>query len=362
MNKITKIIIGCVVVVVLVFIGVHSDTKNTNIKIGALMPLTGFGSYWGEPAVKGIEIAQKDLESIYGIGSVSISVEDSQSDAVKAVSGAQKLLSLDKVDALYTEFSGISSAVSPVAQQAGKTLVYSTYNQAIVDRNPHSIKTFISFEVACKKLVEYVNDSNKKFLIISSIGDTAPFCARGLETAVSKNNIKVIDAFAGKDFRTLLLQQADFKPDYIIPIMYEDGSYALLKQIDELNMNIEVFSYKQDVATDKNISELPFEATNNVIYFEAPISTEFVAKIRAVHPDMSDDDIQGAANAYQSMIVLGIGLAECPDKNAECVINTLANKKDFPFSGYQHMEFNDRVLTSDLILGKIQNGERVVIE
>jgi ABC-type branched-subunit amino acid transport system substrate-binding protein len=362
MNKITKIIIGCVVVAVLVLIGVNLDTKNTNIKIGALMPLTGFGSYWGDPAVKGIELAKKDLESIYGIGSVSISIEDSQSDAVKSLSGAQKLLSIDKVDALYTEFSGISAAVSPVAKDAGKTLVYSSYNQEILNRNALSLKTFVSFEVACKKFAGYLNDSNKKILIISTIPDTAPFCARGLETAIPKSNIKVIDAFAGKDFRTLLLQQSEFNPDYIIPIMYEDGSYALLKQISELKIKVQVFSNKQDLATDKNIAELPFEATNNVIYFEAPISSEFIAKIRAAHPDMSDDDIQGAANAYQSMIALGIGLAECPDKSAECVTNYLANKKDFPFVGYEHMVFENRVLSSDLILGRIQNGERVVIQ
>ncbi|MEI6553465.1 MAG: ABC transporter substrate-binding protein [bacterium] len=364
MKKIIKIVLGIVVVLAVVFLISRNSASGEKIKIGALMPQTGFGAYWGGPGVKGIELAKKDLETMYGKGNVKIVIEDSQSDNAKAVSGAQKLLSVDKVDGLYTEFSGIGSAVSPIAKSADKTLVYSTYNQKIADDNQLSLKTFLSFNEACSKFAKYVNDSNKKFLIISAVGDTAPYCADGLATVVGRENIKVVQGLSPKDtdFRTLLLQNKSFAPDYIIPIMYEDGSYALLKQANDMGIKAGFFSDKQDLATDKNIANLPAEATNNVVYFEARINQKFVDKIKAVYPELSNDDLQAAANSYQSIMALGIGLVECGNKSAECVTGKLANKSDLPLVGYENAKFVNRILESDLVFGKLVNKEKVEIK
>jgi len=307
-------------------------------------------------------LARIDLDNMYGKNQIEIIIEDTQSDNTKAVTAAQKMLSIDKVDAFYTEFSGVSAAVSPLAEDNNKILVYSTYNQKIADDNENSIKTFISFEVACEKFAKYLNDPNKRILIISAIGDTAPYCARGLESVIDKENVKIVEGFTGKDFRTLLLQNKEFDPDFIIPIMYEDGSLALLKQNYELGLNIGMFSNKQDMATDKILSELPTEATDNIFYFEAPIDGDFEKKIRVLYPEITDDEIQAAANSYQSMIALGVGLMECKDKSAGCVTQKLTNKNDFPYSGYENMEFENRVLSSELIFGYIKDRNRIELE
>jgi len=366
MKKIIKIVSVIVVVLILILLATRNSENSTNIKIGVIAPQTGFGAYWGGPVAKGVQMAEKDLENMYGKGKVKVTIEDSQSSAPKGVSAAQKLLSADKVDALYVEFSSVAYAVAPVAKSANKVMMYSAYNQKIVEENPNSIKTFLSFEVACREFVKKVDGSNKKYLIVSAVGDVASYCQSGLgEASVPMENIKVVQGLSPKDtdFRTILLQNKTFAPDYIVPIMYEDGSYSILKQANDMGIKAGFFSDKQDLVTEKNIANLPAEATNNVYYFEAPVNQIFADKIKKLYPNMNVDDIQAAANAYQSIMSLGIGLADCEkNKDVECVVNKLANKDDLPLVGYENAKFVNRILESDLVFGRVVNKQKVEIK
>ncbi|MES2215703.1 MAG: ABC transporter substrate-binding protein [Patescibacteria group bacterium] len=346
-----------VLIILVIIVVIKGAPKTRAISIGAVIPETGFGSYWGAPVRKGVEVAEADLQKKYGAENVHIFIEDSQSSVSVSATVAQKLLSVEKVDALYTEFSGISAAVSSIAQSARKVLVYSTFNQKIVEDNPMSIKTFVSFEVACDAFAQRLNDSSKKVLIISAIGDAAPYCKKGLEKTLADENIKVIEGFAGTDFRTVLLQNKEFDPDYIIPIMYEDGSYALLKQKGELGIPGELFCYRQDCVTQKVLKELPPAYTEGTLFFEVRIDELFAAKMKAKFPDMSDDDIQAAANAYQSIMVLGNALAQCSGAEATCVTSKIANLEDLSVPGYKDAFFRDRVLRSDIGIGEVKNGK-----
>ncbi|MCX6716065.1 MAG: ABC transporter substrate-binding protein [Candidatus Taylorbacteria bacterium] len=235
-----KIYILVAVIVVIVVVLTLSSGKSNKISIGAVIPQTGFGAYWGAPVLKGIAMAKEDLGKIYGAENVTIKIEDSQSAAPASVSAATKLLNVDKVDVIYTELSGSSSAVSPVVEEKKKAHIYSAYNQKIVEDNPYSVKTFISYDVVCGKLAETLVSTDKVF-IVSTIPDAGPYCLKALNKVLPPENIKDIEGFTGTDFRTLLLQNKSFNPDYIIPLMYEDGAFALLKQKGELRIAAKIF-------------------------------------------------------------------------------------------------------------------------
>lgn len=74
---------------------------------------------------------------------------------------------------------------------------------------------------------------------------------------------------------------------------------------------------------------------------------------------MTEDDIQAAANAYQSIMLLGEGLAQCSDKAASCVIPKISNIKTLENAGYRNAYISDRVLKSDLVIGVVEDGKIV---
>lgn len=344
-----NILIVAVIILILVFVSYKhgSDNSYASIRIGAVIPQTGFGAYWGSPVLKGIELAKKNLSEKYKT-EVFIGIEDSQSNPSVGATAATKLLSIDKVDALYSEFSGISSAISPIAQSAGKTLMYSTFNQKISDDNKTAVKTFISYSVLCDQFGKGFEKSDTKIVIIASIGDAAPYCVTSLLKYTDSKNIKVVENFQGTDFRTLLLQNKDFNADYILPIMYEDGAFALMKQKYELKISGNIFCYKQDCLTNKIRTELPAGAVNGMVYFEVSLDEKFVSEIKLAYPNISEDDLAGASNAYQSMMALGEALHNCPKKDGVCVAGYLSNKSKLENPGYANAYFKNRVLGSDI--------------
>ena len=102
----------------------NSGTKKP-VTIGALLPLTGTTAYWGVEVKKGMDLA---LSEINKDGVVfNVAYEDTQSKADVAVTAAQKFISVDQVNTLYTHFSGISSAVSPVAKTSKIPLYYDAF-------------------------------------------------------------------------------------------------------------------------------------------------------------------------------------------------------------------------------------------
>lgn len=343
-----------VVAFIVLVVAANYDKQGSKILIGAVLPQTGFGAYWGGPVLKGVLLAEKDLQEKYG--DIGIVVEDGKSDAAASASAAQKLINVDGVGAVYTEFSGPSNAISPIAKAAGKPIVYSTFNQKIVETNENSLKTFISYQTVCDQFAEYIKKPSAKVLIISAIADAASYCKSGLLEHLSEGNIKLIEGFTSKDFRTLLLQNKEFGADYILPIMYEDGAFALIKQKYEIGIPGSIFGYKQDVVTDKIIQELPKEMTEGIIFFTIPIKESFVQKVKDEYPNVTNDDIQGIANAYQSVMILGESLMGCKENESKCMNSYASTTKNIEYGAYVNARLVNRVLYSDINLGIVRGG------
>ena len=117
-----KSIIGLVVVIIIllvIILGQGSDTAPAEgqvIKIGVVAPLTGGASVYGTNLVKGAELALKQLDMTKN--TYQLFVEDDGTNPAQAASAAQKLINIEKVDAILAVTSGTGNAVKPLAVSA----------------------------------------------------------------------------------------------------------------------------------------------------------------------------------------------------------------------------------------------------
>lgn len=116
------IIILAILVVVLLVIGVARKTDTTSIKtdgtikIGIILPMTGPAAAMGEKTKQSVELAvsnlseseRKNIEIVYG---------DDQLDTKQTVSVAQKLIDVDKVNAIIAWSSPTSVVASYIAEK-----------------------------------------------------------------------------------------------------------------------------------------------------------------------------------------------------------------------------------------------------
>ena len=124
MSEKVKWIVG-ILVVIIVIIGISSsNTKqvfNGPIKIGLILPLTGDAADIGQAQKNAVELALEQLKD----SNIQLIFEDDRLQTNDAVTAAQKLVNVDKVDAIIgPSWSGAALAVAPIAESS-KTLLIS---------------------------------------------------------------------------------------------------------------------------------------------------------------------------------------------------------------------------------------------
>lgn len=88
------------------------------LKVGMILAMTGPGAFYGKVMSRGAQLAVDQINKAGGIGGyrLELVIEDHKSgDADAAVSGARKLLEVDKVPVILTSYSAPTLAIQPLA-------------------------------------------------------------------------------------------------------------------------------------------------------------------------------------------------------------------------------------------------------
>ena len=93
--------------------------------VGAILPLTGDAASYGQECRQGMDIAASEWAA--RISGLKVSYEDSKADPKQAVSAFNKLVGVDRVDAIIGDmFSSTTLAIAELAQQKGIVLLSPT--------------------------------------------------------------------------------------------------------------------------------------------------------------------------------------------------------------------------------------------
>lgn len=97
------------------------------IKVGVLIQLSGAAGVFGPPSQQAAELAEREINDAGGVlgRPIEIVIGDDATDANVAQEQAERLLNRENVDVLIsTESSAAREAVLPIAQRAGKPMIY----------------------------------------------------------------------------------------------------------------------------------------------------------------------------------------------------------------------------------------------
>jgi len=97
-------------------LAVHGQQKT--LEVGMLLAMTGPGAFYGRVMSRGAQLAVDQLNGAGGVGGFKLElvIEDHKSgDADAGVSGARKMLDVDKVPVILTSYSAPTLAIQPLA-------------------------------------------------------------------------------------------------------------------------------------------------------------------------------------------------------------------------------------------------------
>ncbi|MEK7095256.1 MAG: ABC transporter substrate-binding protein [Patescibacteria group bacterium] len=249
-----KIIIGIAVVIIIVLI-VWSTldksaqepifTENETIKIGIILPLSGPAGTLGEASKKSVDLALSKL-SVEERAQVEVVYADDQFDPKQTVSVTQKLIDVDKVNAIIAYSSPSSVAASYIAEKASIPMIglgnspdINTDKQWVVrymlgpEQQAQAIEQLL-LKGKYKKIALVWNQSDGPKSVHDALVKILP---TGGYTIVADESVTK----AENDFKTSIAKIRSAKPDVIVAyISPQVGVFA--KQAKDVNLNTPLVS------------------------------------------------------------------------------------------------------------------------
>lgn len=222
--------LGLVIVVVLIVVGIKSSKngKVSNetgpIKIGFIAPLSGDPAAYGESARNSLELMVEKLNTSGGIDGrlVEVIYEDGKCDGKAASLAAQKLVTVDKVQAIIGGLcSGETVAAAPIVEE-GKVLLLSPGSSApaISSAGDYVFRTFPSDIGFSHQLSELIASKGiKRIALISEQTDYSQGLRNAFLADMQSKGIEVVadENFAPdtSDFKALAGKIRDAQPEAI---------------------------------------------------------------------------------------------------------------------------------------------------
>lgn len=334
------IVIGIVVVVALTIVLIVTQAKKEpkEIKIGAILPLTGSAAPYGQNAQRGIYLAISELADKPSKYKFEIVFQDSKTEPKEAINALRHLYDIEKIRYIIGDINSTGVlAMAPIAEK-NKILLLSpgasnpdiSYAGDWIFRNWHSdaLEGQVAANFAFNKLgwktaaVLYVNAAYGAGL------------AKTFKSVFEANGGKIVayEAYPqdATDMRTQVLKILNSKSHGLyLPGWPKEMSVAL-KQLKEMNFKIPILSAQG--FDDPSILELAGNAAEGVIFSvpKVPDSNNPVVKSFNEKYQKQYDKSPGvcSASGYDALRIY-VWAIDSVGNNPEKVRNLMANLKNF---------------------------------
>ena len=328
-----------------------------SVTIGVILPLTGSSAAFGLASKRGVEMALEDL-SASDRARVTVIIEDDGLINARSITAAQKLLTIDKVDALLTWSSGTGLAVGSLSESRRIPQLAVASDPAVSRNHRYSFNYWPLPEAETKALYDYLKRHNKKRIAMVTEISSFPLAMRdAFVTHVDRDGELQIFAdeeisSSSNDVRSSLLKiKAKGDTDALIVASWPGQLASVIKQAREIGIAAPLFGYEtfEDRAT--------FEATSGLlrdaIYSAgADPQPEFIEKFRKKYPGESN---YTTSHSYDIIRLLIDATRE--RKDGDSIASFLRNLRNYPATSGEISATGDNRFTLPTTLKRLdQDG------
>ncbi len=345
------------------------------IKIGAVLCLTGSGAPYGEDALRGIKLAIDETNAQGGVigKKLKLIVEDDQTDPKTSTSVIAKLINQDKVKVIIGAITSSSTLADAPKAEKARVILFSpgASNPKITEAGDYIFRNWISDALEGKAMADYLYQKesarNIAILYINNdygMGLKDVFKGRFEELGGKVTIIEVYNQDES-DFRSQLIKIKNANPECIYLPGYYREMALILRQAKEIGLNI---PFRSVVTFEEpELLKLAGDEAESVIYsspFYNPYSledyiAEFVGNFRKIYgrnPGIF------AAHGYDAVKIIAYAINEAGVFEIEVVKNALYGIKNFPgVSGLTSFDRNGDVI-KPVAIKTVKNGQFVVLE
>ncbi|MFN5063568.1 MAG: ABC transporter substrate-binding protein [Pseudomonadota bacterium] len=284
-----NLVARCLVAAILLLLPSCIYAEPTPVKIGVLLTLTGSMSNWGQSAREGLILAQESINSASATQNdprIQLVFEDyGNFDLKRAVSAAHKLITVDKVDVLFSYLTEDTEVVWKIAAQNNVPVIAMAAGAADVTTGRPNVfrmsPSDIDLMTAALKFV-----SSRKWTNICIVNhqiayfeDMSSFLEHKWSGRKAEPILRIDLAPAEKDFRGAIGRLKARGCEVLFALVLPDSMRTLLQQLRVVKFLPSIVG--PPGAADPAILSLPSEITDGVVFarFEDP-SDDFAQRFR----------------------------------------------------------------------------------
>lgn len=327
------IIIGLLVITNLLIISCNKQEKDTKLRIGVVLPLTGPAAIHGKDILSGIEIAQSEINASLRPNQpkLELLIEDDLSTPQGGVSALQKLIQTEHPPVVIGPVaSSIMLAMIPIAEKE-KVVLFSpaASSPKISNAGKYIFRISLLAPSQAQKLAEFARNrlGVNKAAILYINNDTGLSYKEAFQKAFSELGGRIVfdDSFkkTATEFRTQLTKLMTAKPQVTFVPGIPRTIGLILRQAKELNIETQFLGNYGAEGSD--LLTTGGDATEGFVYTSIPISDEFKAifqKKYGRHPTI------GAPLGYDALRIVW-AIADSYGTSSEAIRNGLGNLKNF---------------------------------
>ena len=322
--------LNTIFVIVTLFFAIPAESQ---VRIGVITDLSGVMAFQGRQTQLGAVLAADEIRA--GGGQVDLLIEDHQMQTKNAVSAMQKLLSLNGVSAVFSEFTPTSVAIAPLAKANSILFIYSGGGTSIIGEYPEAFKTHLDFDSACRKLIAALKPQSPAIGMLTANIESAERCREG--AAASDPALVAVAYDPGQDVGSQILQLRSKGAKAIINVGYEADQARMLKSLRTLQFFPILGSLENNFSSETIAQWRDLLKQMTVVAFP-PVSADFVGRIKMHDPSNNLAAVSSAALAYLHVKQLYRAAAACPGADLKCQVREVEQSGPDPvmdFTGWQ---------------------------
>jgi len=344
-----------------------------DIKIGALLPLTGDGASYGEAISGAVNLAVDAVNAKGGIGGRKLVViyEDTQINPEMAVSAARKLIDVDKVSVIVGPLSSTEAmAVAPIAEQNKVILISPSATSSDFSRaGDYVFRTIVSDVYDGTAMADYASGKGYKKVGVVYQNDAGPKGVADAFIAKFKllgGEVPYSDGAApgAKDYRTQIARLKAANVDAVYFALYLKESESFVRQVRELKLDKQLLTHQ--LIDDPVVLGRLGKAADGIIFTSPKLTPEtgnpgvkaFYALYKA---KFGKDPLQFTANSYDAAMLI-IKAIEAKAPAADGIKTWLYAVKDYDgASGTLSFDANGDVQQKMLIM-RVEGGKAITAD
>ncbi len=314
------------------------------IKIGAVMPMTGALAAYGQTCWSGVELANKLQPKLKNGDTIKVVLVDNKGDKVETATATTRLMSNDKVVGILGALTSTNTAqvVSLAEKKHIPIIAPAATNDKLTMGKKYANRVCFMDSFQGAVVANYaLKDLSLKSAVV--IADQAQVYSIGLAKAFKKTFkknggkvLKTINITSGdKDFKAVVSQIKTLNPDFIFLPTYHPEASMVARQAKEIGLKKPMFS--GDGVSNKTFIDLGGDAVEGYMYtdffdYSAPPTQKSKDFIAAFEKETGKKELNSfAALGADTYYVMVEAMNQCENpSDSKCV-----NEKIKSISGFE---------------------------